>query len=80
MHEELSRLHPQHTVDLTNVLPDPFSLPRTKLKASEVRIVEVVARCYRHSSPQVDGWGFENLRALGTLCSLTGCAEAIMNT
>jgi hypothetical protein len=28
VHEELSRLHPQDSDDLANMLPDPFSLPR----------------------------------------------------
>jgi hypothetical protein len=39
VHEELARLHPQDDDDLTDVLPDPISLPRIKLrKASEVVI------------------------------------------
>jgi hypothetical protein len=45
VHEELSRLHPQNDDDLADVLPDPFSLPHIKLRASEVDIMEVVARC-----------------------------------
>jgi hypothetical protein len=60
-------------------LPDPFSLPRIKLRASEVDIMEVVARCPRKSSPHVDGWRFETLRALGSPCTFTGSAEAIVN-
>ena len=44
VYEELSRLHPQDDDDLTDLLPDPLSLPRIKLRASEVDIMEVVAR------------------------------------
>jgi hypothetical protein len=77
--EQLSRLHPQDDDDLADVLPYPFSLPRIKLRASEVDIMEVVARCTRKSSPHVDGWRFETLRTLGSLCTLTGLAEAVMN-
>jgi Ca2+-binding RTX toxin-like protein len=58
VHEELSRLHPQDDDDLAELLPDPFSFPRTKLRASEVDIMEVVARCPRKSSLHVDGWKF----------------------
>jgi hypothetical protein len=47
VHEEISWLHPQDDDDLADVLPDPFSLPRSKLRASEVDIMEVVARCPR---------------------------------
>jgi hypothetical protein len=47
VHEELSRLHPQDDDDLADVLPEPFSLPRIKFHASEVDIMEVVARCPR---------------------------------
>jgi hypothetical protein len=64
VHEELSRLHPHDDDDLADVLLDPFSLPRIKLHASEVDIMEIVARCPRESRPQVDGWRFETLRAL----------------
>jgi hypothetical protein len=59
VHEELSRLHSQDYDDLADVLPDPFSLPCIKLHASEVDIMEVVARCPRNSSPLVDGGGLE---------------------
>jgi hypothetical protein len=45
VHKELSRLHPKGEDDLADVLPGPFSLPRIKLHASEVDIMEVVARC-----------------------------------
>jgi hypothetical protein len=79
VHEELSRLHPQDDDDLVDVLPDPFPLPRIKLHASEVYIMEVVARCPGKSSPHVDGWRFETLRALGSPCTLTGLAEAVVN-
>jgi hypothetical protein len=79
VHEELSRLHPQDDDDLTDVFQDPFSLPRIKLRASEVDITEVVARCPRKSSPHVYGWRFEPLRALGSPCTLTGLAEVIVN-
>jgi hypothetical protein len=47
VHEELSRLHPQDDDDLADVLPDPFSLLCIKIYASEVDIMEVVARCPR---------------------------------
>jgi hypothetical protein len=67
VHAKLSRLHRQDDDDLADVLPDPFSLPRFKLRASEVDIMEVVARYSRNSSPHVDGWRFETLRALGSL-------------
>jgi hypothetical protein len=77
VHEKLLRLHPQHDDDLADVLPDAFSLPCIKLRASEVGIMEVFARCPRQSSPHVDGWRFETLRALGSPCTLTGLAEAI---
>jgi hypothetical protein len=70
VHEELSRLHPHDDDDLADVLPDPFSLPRIKPYASEVDIMEVVARCPRKSSPHVDGWRFETLRALGSPCTV----------
>jgi hypothetical protein len=60
VHEELLRLHPQYDDDLANVLPDPFSLPRIKLHASKVDIMEVVARCPRKSSAHVVGWRFRN--------------------
>jgi hypothetical protein len=33
----------------------------------------------RKSSPHVDGWRFESLRALGSPCTLAGLAEAIVN-
>jgi hypothetical protein len=62
------------------VLPDPFSLPFIKLRASEVDVMEVVARCPRNSSRHVDGWRFETLRALGSHCTLTGLAGAIVNS
>jgi hypothetical protein len=79
VHEKLSRLHPQDDDDLADVLPAPFSLPRIKLRASEVCIMEVAARCPRKSSHHVDGWRFETLRALGSPCTLTSLAEAIVN-
>jgi hypothetical protein len=79
VHEELSRLHPQDDDDHADVLPDLFSLPCIKLRASEVDIMDVVARCPRKSSPHVDGWSFETLRALGSSCTLSGLAEAIVN-
>jgi hypothetical protein len=80
VHEELSRLHPQDDDDIAEVLPDPFSLPRIKLRASKVDIMEVVAICpHRKFNPHVDGWRFETLRALGSSCTLTGLAEAIVN-
>jgi hypothetical protein len=60
-------------------LPDRSSLPRIKIHASEVDIMEVVARCPRNSSPHVDDWRFETLRALGFPCTLTGLAETIVN-
>jgi hypothetical protein len=41
--------------------------------------MEVVARCPRKSNPHVDGWRFETLRALGSPCTLTGLAEAIVS-
>jgi hypothetical protein len=72
VHEELSRLHPKDDDDLADVFSDPFSLPRIKLRASEVDIMEVIARCPRKSSPHVDGWRFETLRVLGSPCTLTG--------
>jgi hypothetical protein len=78
VHEELSRLHPQDDDDLGDVLPDPFSLPRIKLHTSEVDIMEVVARNPRKSS-HIDSWRFETLRALGSPCTLTGLAEAVVN-
>jgi hypothetical protein len=65
--------------DLADVLPDLFSLPRIKLHASEVGIMEVVARCPRKSSPHVDGWRFETLRALVSPFTFTGLTEAIVN-
>jgi hypothetical protein len=71
---ELSRLHPKDDDDLADVLPDPFSLPRIELLASEVDIMEVVARCPRKSSPYVDGWRFETLLALCFPCTLTDLA------
>jgi hypothetical protein len=55
VNEELSRLHPQHDDDLADVFLDPFSLPRFKIHAPEVDIIEVVARFPRKSSPHVDG-------------------------
>jgi hypothetical protein len=70
VHEELSRLHPHDDDDLADVLPDPFSLPRIKLYASKVDIMEVVAICPRKSSPHVDGWRYETLRALGSPCTV----------
>jgi hypothetical protein len=79
VNEEFSRLHPQNYDYLRGVLPDPFSLPRIKLNASEVDIMEVVDRCPRKSSPHVDGCRFETLRALGSPCTLTGLAEPIVN-
>jgi hypothetical protein len=79
VHEELSRLHPQDDDDLADVLPDPFSLPCIKFHASEVDIMEVIARRPRKSSPHADGWRFETLRALGSPCTLTSLAEAIVN-
>jgi hypothetical protein len=79
VHEELSRLYPQDEDDLADVLPDPFSLLCIKLHASEVDIMEVVARYPRKPSPHVDGWRFETLRALASPCTLTGLAEAIVN-
>jgi hypothetical protein len=79
VHEELSRLHPQADDGLTDVLPDPFFLPRIKVKASEVDILEVVARCPRTYNPHVYGCRFETLRFLGAPCNLTDLAEAIMN-
>jgi hypothetical protein len=85
VHEKLSRLHPQDDGDLADVLPDPFSLPRIKevwrrLHVPKVDIImQVVARCPRKSSPHVDGWRFETLRALGSPCTLTYLAEAIVN-
>jgi hypothetical protein len=79
VHEELSRLNPQDDDDLADVSPDPFSLPRIKLHASEGDMMEVVVRCPRKSSPHVDGWRFAALRALGSSCTLTGLAEAIVN-
>jgi hypothetical protein len=72
-------LRPQDDDDLADVLPDPFSLPCIKLHASEVDIMEVVARCPRKSSPHVDGWRFETIRELAPPCTLTGLAEAIVN-
>jgi hypothetical protein len=36
VHEKLSGLHPQDGDDSADVLPDPFSLIRIKLHASEV--------------------------------------------
>jgi hypothetical protein len=41
--------------------------------------MEVVGRYSRKSSSHVDGWRFGNLRALGSHCTLTGLAEAIVN-
>jgi hypothetical protein len=79
VHEKLSRLHPQNDDDLADALADPFSLPRIKLHASDFDIMEVVARCPIKSSPHVDGWRFETLCALGSPCTLTGLAEAIVN-
>jgi hypothetical protein len=35
VHEDLSRSHLQDDDDLADVLPDPFSLPRIELRASE---------------------------------------------
>jgi hypothetical protein len=79
VHKELSRLHAQDDDNLTEVLPDPLSLPHTKLNASEVDIMKVVARCPRKSCPHVDGWRFEALRALDPLRAFTGLVEAIVN-
>jgi hypothetical protein len=78
VHEELSRLHTQDDGDLADVLPDPVSLPRIKLRASEVDIMEVVTRCPRKSSPHVNDWRLETLRALGSPCTPSGLAEAIV--
>jgi hypothetical protein len=77
--EELSRLHPQDDNDLAGVLLDPFSIPCSKLRASEVDIMEAVAIYPRKYSPHVDGWRFETPRALGSPCTLTGLAGAIVN-
>jgi hypothetical protein len=41
--------------------------------------MEVVAKCPRKSSPHVDYWSFESLRALGSPCTFTGLAEAVVN-
>jgi hypothetical protein len=79
VHEELSRLHPEDDDDLADALPDPFSLPRINLHASEFDIMEVVARCPRKSIPRVDDWRFETLRASGSPCTLTGLAKVIVN-
>jgi hypothetical protein len=79
VHEELSRWQPQDDEDLADVLLGPFALPRIKLRASEADIMKFVARCSRKSSPHVDGWRFELLRPLGSPCTLTGLAEAIVN-
>jgi hypothetical protein len=79
VHEEIPRLHPQDEDDLADVLPDPFSLSCIKLRASEVGIMEVVARCPRKSSPHADGWRFETLCALSSPCTLTGLAETVVN-
>jgi hypothetical protein len=46
----------------------------------EVDIMEVVAKCPRKSSPHVDGWRLKTLRALGSPCTLTSLAEAIVIT
>jgi hypothetical protein len=62
-----------------DVLPDPFSLPRIKLRAPEVYIMEVVVRCPQKSIPHVDGWRVETLRALTPPCTLTGLAKLIVN-
>jgi hypothetical protein len=45
----------------------------------EVETMEVVARCPGNSSPHVDGWRFKTFRALGSPCTLTVLAEAIVN-
>jgi hypothetical protein len=37
------------------------------------------AICFRMSNPHVDGWRYENLRALGFPCILTCITEAIVN-
>jgi hypothetical protein len=58
MHEELSRLHLQEDDDLAVVLPDPFSPPRITPNASEVDIMEVVARCPRTPSPVVSNTAY----------------------
>jgi hypothetical protein len=50
VNEELLGLHPQDDDDLADVLPDPCFLPRIKLHASEVDIMEV-ARCARKPDP-----------------------------
>jgi hypothetical protein len=47
VHEEFLRLHTQDYDDLADVSPDSFSLPLIKFYASEVNIMEVVARCSR---------------------------------
>jgi hypothetical protein len=78
VHEELSRLHPQDS-DLADVLSDIVSLSCIKLHALEVDTIEAVARCPRKSGYHVDGWRFENLRALGSPCTPTGIAEAIVS-
>jgi hypothetical protein len=52
VHEDLSRWHPQDDDDLADVVPDPFSLLRIKLRALEVDIMAVVVKCPRKSSPQ----------------------------
>jgi hypothetical protein len=72
-------LHPQDDDDVADVLPDPFSLPRIKLHTSEVDITEVVARYPPNPSHHIDGWRFETLRALGSPCTLSCLAEAIVS-
>jgi hypothetical protein len=43
-------------------------------------MTKVVAKCPRKFSPHVDGFRFETIiRALGSLCTLTCLAEAIVN-
>jgi hypothetical protein len=58
-------------------MPDPFSLLRIKFNASEIDIMEVVARCPRKSNPHVDGWRFETPRALGSPYTLARFPEAM---
>jgi hypothetical protein len=55
VHEGFSRLHPQDDDDLADVLPDPFILPLMKLRASEVDLMEVVAKFPQKSTHHVDG-------------------------